>query len=493
MTSRSLLAVLAVACAALAVGPAAVAADSGPRPAALTPTAIDSYLHGYLDRTGLPGATVAVTREGEVVHTAGYGRSAAGEDLTAHTPMPIASLSKSMTAMAVLRLVEEGEVALDEPVRQYVPEFTMADERAGRITVRQLLNQTSGMADSAHPDLRRPQPHTLREAVAALGSARLATEPGTTWNYHNPNYAVAARLVESVSGRPYADYLSDEVFTPLGMADARSVDTTDDMPDHARGHVRAYGQVFAADHPRWFVAGAFGVLASADDLAQWLIAQRDGGGVLSPAGLDTLHTPPDGERYAMGWSDAREGDGPPVLQHSGQLLTHNALQTLLPEQGISLAVVTNTGMVSGDDAAVITDGLIGLAHGRDPGTGEPFSMTADYLLAALTLLALGLAVRGALRARRWAARAAARPRWRTALRLLPYTLGPALLYGLTDLAGLLMNRAGTLGQLLYVWPALVIWAAATALACTVLLLARALAWLTAREPASAPRAFLPVT
>ncbi|WP_436981245.1 serine hydrolase domain-containing protein [Streptomyces sp. enrichment culture] len=479
---------LLAACTALwtAAAPAATAAGAGP---ALTPAAIDAHLTDYLDRTGLPGATVAVTRDGEVVHTAGYGHTAAGEELTAHSPLPIASLSKSMTAMAVLRLSEEGAVDLDAPVHDYVGDFTTADERSARITVRQLLNQTSGMADSAHPDLRRAQPYTLEEAVAALGNVHLAADPGTAWNYHNPNYVLAARLVEEVTGRPYADHLRDELFTPLGMNDARTVDTTDDMPDRARGHVRAYGRVIAVDHPRWFVAGSFGVLASAEDLARWLLAQRDGTGVLSPAGLAVLHTPPEGQEYAMGWSTGPDG----TLRHSGQLLTHNSQQTLLPEQGIGIAVVTNTGMVSGDDAAVITDGLINLAHGRDPGTGEPFSMTADHVLAALTLLALGLAVRGALRARRWAARAADRPRWRTAARLLPYTLGPVLLYGLTDLAGLLMNRAGTLGQLLYVWPALVIWAAGTALACTVLLLARAIALLPARKPASAPaRASLPV-
>ncbi|MFD7510602.1 MULTISPECIES: serine hydrolase domain-containing protein [Streptomyces] len=476
MTTRSLLAALAALLTLGAATPAA--ADSGDD--ALTPAAIDSYLHGYRERTGLPGATVAVTRDGEVLHTAGYGHTAAGEDLTARAPLPIASLSKSMTAAAVLHLVDEGRVDPDEPVRRYVPEFTMADDRARTITVRQLLNQTSGMADSAHPDLRRAQPHTLREAVAGLAGSRLAADPGTAWNYHNPNYVLAARLVETVSGRPYADYLATEVFGPLGMDDARTVDTTDAMPDRARGYLRAYGGVFAVDHPRWFVAGSFGVLASADDLAQWLLAQRDGGGILTPQSLRTLHTPPDGERYAMGWASSPDGAEPARLQHTGQLLTHNAVQTLLPGQDIGIAVVTNTGMVSGDDAAVITDALVELAQGRDPGTGEPFSLTADYVLGALTLLALGLAVRGTLRARRWAARAATRPRWRTGARLLPYTLGPALLFGLPALAGLLMNRAGTLAQLLYIWPALIIWAAATALACTVLLSARTIALLATR-------------
>ncbi|MFD6991829.1 serine hydrolase domain-containing protein [Streptomyces sp. NPDC059943] len=480
-TAGRLVAALGLTAVAL-VGPVPTAlAEPAPAPATLTPAAIDRFVNSYLTETGLPGAVVAVTRGGKVVHTGGYGRTAGGTAMTGRTPVPVASLSKSMTALAVMQLVEEGKVGLDRPVHGYLPEFTMADERAARITVRQLLDQTSGMADSAFPDLALPQAHTLKGAVARMRGARLAAEPGTRWSYHNPNYFVAARLVEVVTGEPFADRLRSHVFVPLGMADSRSVDSTTGMPEDARGFVRAYGRVVERAHPRWFTAGGHGVVTTADDLARWLIAQNNGGvgadgrRVVSARSVATMHTPPEGENYAMGWSlGEATGDGEPPLQHTGELLTQNAIQVLLPDRKVGIAVVSNTGMISGDDSAGIADGLRDLAEGRPAEIREPFTMTADHVLAALTLLALGLGTLGAVRAPGWARRATGRPLWRAGLRTLPYVLPVACLVWLADLVGLLMRREGTFGQVVYVWPALVVCVAAAALASAAVIASRSI-------------------
>ncbi len=458
----------------------AVAAEATSDPT-LDAASIDRYVNDYLERTDLPGAAVAVTRGDQVIHAAGYGHTAAGEAMTGQTPVPVASLSKSMTALAVMQLVDEGSIGLDRPVYRYLPEFVMADRRAEDITVRQLLNQTSGMADSAYPDLTRPQPDTLAEAIAAMRDAGLAAEPGSEWNYHNPNYFVAARLVEVISGQSFADYMATQVFRPLGMTHTQSVNSTDEMPDHARGYVRAYGMLFERAHPRWFAAGGHGVVTTAEDLSQWLIAQNnqgmsaDGRRVVSAGGIDLMHTPPEGREYAMGWSLSQPGEQPRQIRHTGELLTHNAIQTLLPDSGIGIAIVTNTGMISGDDAAVMLDGLIDLTEGKSPTVETPFTMKADYVLAALTLLAIALGTLGAVRAPRWARRIAHRPLWRAALRTLPHVIPGVLFLQLTSLVGLLMNRQGTLAQLMYIWPALVICMGAAALAATVTITARVLA------------------
>lgn len=284
---------------ALSVGvvPAASAAPSSSG-AVLDARSVDRFVEDYVKQTGLPGAVVAVTKGERVVHTAGYGHTASGRDMTERTRLPVASLSKAMTALAVMQLVEAGEVELDRPVVRYLPEFVMADGRHREITVRQLLTQTSGMDDFAYPDLTRAQPHTLEEAVAAMRGAPLSADPGSRYRYHNPNYFVAARLVEVVSGRPFAEYLSAEVFRPLGMTDTVSVDSTGEMPDGARGYVRAYGTVVARSHPRWFTAGGHGVVTTADDLARWLIAQNGGGvsaerrRVATARTVALTHTPP---------------------------------------------------------------------------------------------------------------------------------------------------------------------------------------------------------
>ncbi|MFD8119592.1 serine hydrolase domain-containing protein [Streptomyces albidoflavus] len=484
---RSLLRVAAAVLLSAAPLLVPVPAQAAPREAPVLDRATaDRFVRDHLARTGVPGATVTVTRGDRVVLAAGYGHTASGEPMTARTPVPVASLSKAMTALAVTTLAEEGRVDLDRPVHDQLPEFAPDDARAARITPRQLLDQTSGMADSTHPDLALPQPRTLKAAVAALHGTRLAADPGTAWHYHNTNYAVAARLVETATGTPYAEHLRRSLFAPLGMTGTETVDSTADMPDGARGYVRAYGQTIERAHPRLFTAGGFGVVSTADDLGKWLIAQHTEG--ISATGrraapaeaVRLTRTPPPGRTYAMGWNRREEKGQPLRTEHTGSLFTHNSMATLLPASGVGIAVVTNTGMVSGDDAPLLVDGLVDLAEGRTPADRAPFTDTADPVLGVLSLLALGLAVRGVLRAGGWARRPW-RGLLRPAVRLAPYLLPGLLFLGLADLFGLLMGRAGTLAQITYVWPALFLWSATTALAATAVLAARCLALLRVRR------------
>nr|WP_262391540.1 serine hydrolase domain-containing protein [Nocardiopsis sp. CNR-923] len=243
--------VLAAVIAVLIPTTATAAGDDGTgAPPALTSAAIDALVHRHQEASGTPGIAVAVTQGTRVVHARGYGTTPSGQPVTARTPMALASVSKSFTAMAVLQLVESGDVDLDEPVVAYLPEFTMADPRAARITVRQLLDQTSGMSDTTFPAFTRDQPDTLREAVASMRTGRLAADPGTRHEYHNPNFQVAARLVEVVTGRPFAERLQDSVLDPLGMHDSTTLDTERDLPASAHGHLKLLGRPVARpNHP----------------------------------------------------------------------------------------------------------------------------------------------------------------------------------------------------------------------------------------------------
>ncbi|MEU8638045.1 serine hydrolase domain-containing protein [Amycolatopsis sp. NPDC048633] len=408
-----------------------------PATAAAAPD-IDGYVRAYLDHTDLPGAAVAVTHGGDVVRVAGYGHDASGTPITASTRLPIASLSKSMTAFAVLQLVEAGRIGLDEPVPRYLPGFRLADPRGARITVRMLLDQTSGMADSAFPDLRLSQPHTLAEAVERLRDAGLASEPGTEFHYHNPNYEVAARIVEVVAGQPFAEYLRTRLFAPLGMTSSTSVD---EPPAGTTGYVRAFGFEVPAAEPDWFTGGSHGVVTTAEDLAKWLMAQQSGGGVLSPASVALAHTPAPGREYALGWGSYRPGQ----LSHNGEWFTHTAAQILLPG-GYGIAVLAGTGLALDNDAESLAQGLVTLVQGGSPEPALPAGVIADRVLAALALLAVGLAVLGVRRARR-------KPRW---WRVVPPLLPLVPLAFLPQLLGVVFaGRRGTYAQVLYVWPGLV--------------------------------------
>ncbi|MEU4248131.1 serine hydrolase domain-containing protein [Amycolatopsis sp. NPDC026612] len=327
-----------------------------PAAAAAVPLDVDGYVRVYLDHTGLPGAAVAVTHGADVVRVAGYGHDAAGAPITAATRLPVASLSKSMTAFAVLQLAEAGRLGLDEPVTRYLPEFRVADPRGARITVRMLLDQTSGMADSAFPDLTLPQPHSLAEAVARLRDAGLADEPGAKFHYHNPNYEVAARIVEVVAGQPFDGYLRTRLFEPLGMAASTTVD--EPPADLSPGYVRAFGFAVPVTEPDWFTGGSHGVQTTAGDLARWLIAQRDGGSVLSPSSVALVHTPAPGREYALGW----RADPAGRLSHTGEWFSHTAAQILLPD-GHGIAVLAPTGLALDNDAETLAQGLATLVQG----------------------------------------------------------------------------------------------------------------------------------
>lgn len=472
MRMRKVAAIAVLTGALLVTGASALA--QAPKADGLSATAVDHYMRDYIERTRLPGALVTVTKGDQIVHAAGYGHTAGGEAVTKDTPMPLASVSKSFTALAVLHLADQGTIDLDASVQKYLPEFTMADPRAAKITVRELLHQTSGMSDRTFPELTLPAPDTLKDAVAMLRTAPLATAPGTRMSYHNPNYAVAARLVEVVAGVSFDEHLAAAVFGPLGMTSTRTVNTTLDLPGASEGYIRAYGQVIKRSHPKWFVNGSYGVVSTAGDLAKWLITQNGSGPVFPQKTIKAAHAPSgvNGTPYGMGWSTGKTAAGAPRLQHTGWLLTHNSAQTLLPTSGYGIAVVTNTGMISGDDAVIITDGLIDIVEGRPDAAAAPFTMTADPWLGGLTLLNLGLGFVGVHRARRWARRRTDHATWRLIVRLLPYALPIALFAGLAGLIGFLLGRVGTLDQITYVWLALYVWAGTAALAAAATVVAR---------------------
>lgn len=421
--------------------------------------AVDRFLTDYLARTALPGVAVAITRGTEVVHLAGYGHDSSGAAVTADTRMPIASVSKSFVALAVMQLVEAGQVELDAPVRRYLPEFRLADPRSDRITVRQLLTQTSGMSDTAFADLREPQAHNLTEAIERLRDAKMADEPGTDYHYHNPNFQVAARIVEVVGGMPFADYLRDRVFGPIGMADSSTVDTAREAKEVTHGYVRMFGVPVAMPEPDWFVGGSHGVVTTAADLARWLIVQNNGGvtaqgrRVVSPESIAVMHTPSPVESYGMGW----RRDKPEEIFHTGDWFTYTAEQMLLPESGYGIAVLANTGLALEDDTTIIVKGLTELLQQRAPEVRRPWGVYADWVLAAAIVGTVGLAGYTATRGRRWATRHRARPAWQFALRLAPYLSPVLILLLLPTLSGFVFRgRSGTFTQVSYVWPALVL-------------------------------------
>ncbi|WP_223168090.1 serine hydrolase domain-containing protein [Nonomuraea sp. SYSU D8015] len=427
----------------------------------MTSAAIDTYMRDALESTGLPGVSVVVTHAGKVVHAAGYGHDSQGRAVTENTPMRVASVSKSFTAMAVMTLVERGKIKLDEPVTAQLRGFTMDDPRAARITVRQLLNQTSGLSDTTVDVNELNDATSLADYTARLADDGLRADPGTRWEYCNVNYNLAARLVEVASGRSFGDYLRERVFGPLGM---KSSAVSDQVVKPADGYNSIFGVWLPRPELPAFLddSGSGGVITTAADMGKWLIAQTgDGRPLVKRQSLETMHAPTPIRDYGMGWGvDDETGQ----LTHSGNLFTYTAVEAISPKTGYGIAVMTNSAALQ-DDAYAIMLGLSAMSEGRTPEPPGGDRQLYELVLGVIALAAIGLAAVGAMRARRWAARRAGKPRWRIGLRLVPVLLPAAVLAAYPDLLSFLMNgRTVTWAQLTYFPAPLSIALAVTALA-----------------------------
>jgi CubicO group peptidase (beta-lactamase class C family) len=427
---------------------AALLLTAAPPPAARAePIGFDTYLADVLHDTGLPGLSVVVTHGDRVVHAAGYGHDSEGAPVTADTPMRVASLSKSFTALAVMTLVEDGRIALDEPVARQLPGFTMADPRHERVTVRHLLNQTSGFSDTTIDVEESMGSSSLAGYVAELADESLADDPGTRYRYCNANYEVAARLVEVVSGRGFAEYLRSEVFAPLGM-DRSGVTEAEVRP--APGYVSLFGVWLSRDEIRrgYDGGGAGGVITTAADMGRWLISQAGHGTqLLSPDGLRTTHASSPVADYAMGWAPDEELEG--VLVHSGNLFTYSAVQAVDQGTGYGFAVLANSAALQDDTYAVLR-GLVEITRGGAPGEVGGGRQLFELVLGLVVLAALVLGVLGVRRAGVWARRRAGAPTWRVVVRFVPVMVPAVVFAAAPDLLSVLVGgRTVTWEQLTY--------------------------------------------
>lgn len=454
----------------LTVAAVAVAAESAsPVAKPFDPLVVDRFITTQLARHHIPGLALAITHGDRVVLVRGYGEARDGQPITGQTPFRIASLSKTFTALAVMQHVEAGQIELDAPVKRYLPGFALLDPSAAeRITVRQLLNHTSGLADAGFVSGLNGGQKTLADRMASLRQARPLDAPGTVFHYFDPNYQVLARLVEAVSGQAFDTYLQQRVFAPLDMRATTSALTSVLSPDTvqrlAQGHVVAYGEALALPELVGFLGGSGGVVSTASDMAHILIAQGNHGRYsgksgLSPQGVSRMQTPPTGvaSSYGMGWV-ASNVNGTPAVEHSGILSTYYADAVLLPEQGFGLVLLYNVYALTASATAFpeIKNGVLALLLGQVPAEGKISLRWLGRGLAALSALGTGLALWALLRLSRSVSPATPTSRWKLGWGLL-WSLAPVLLLiGLPRLLVLPTGRYFDLEMLARAMPELVI-------------------------------------
>jgi CubicO group peptidase (beta-lactamase class C family) len=470
-TVRALAVVVAVGC-VLAGAAAPAAAEPGEPDAA----AIADVVRAHVGATRLPGVAVAVVHDNQVLHLAGYGHDSRGEPVTEKSPMWLGGVSESFTAMVLAQLTGFGPVRLDDPVVAHLPEFTTADPRSARMTVRQLLDHTSGLP-AAH-DAPRGRPRSLQEAVAGMRDVTLAAPPGERRVRSELGYQVAARLVEVATQRPFGTVLWDRVLYQVGMhATVAVAGTRDLVPGLVDGHDRFLGISRPQAEPDRFVDGSGGIVSTAEDVTTWLQFNA-GWGLRTVMAGDGLR-----EVQRMGWEDRSGGVGPPELVLRGRTATASATLVLMPasapEDRYGIAVLANsrepldsgdgTGPSEVDDLA---DELVALIRATTPpAPGLPQAFLAELLLVAA---AGGATIAGAwavLRSRAWARRRVADRPGSHALRLVPYALPLLLLAVLPRVAAPLVGGP-TFRDLAEVWPTALVAAEVAAAAGAVVMASR---------------------
>ena len=323
---------------------------------------IDATVQRVLAEDGTPSASVAIVRHGRLVYARAFGVASRTprRSATASTRYQLASASKSITAQTLLLLAADGTLSLDAPVARWLPLVT----NAGVITVRELLEHVSGLPDhypQTYPAGPRSAPTTPDRIIAEWGRHPLLFAPGTRFRYSNLNYVAAGRIAELATGEPLFALQQRRIFAPLGMTGVVDLDrVTPTTPDLATGYVRTGLGPFepAPDEGPGWSFGAGQIVATASDLARW-DASLLSGRLLPAVQAHEEVAPPvlaSGEQspYALGLFVSHRS-GRLVWSHVGQGLGFLAGNSIYPDDGTAIVVLTNTSATLG--FARITDRL----------------------------------------------------------------------------------------------------------------------------------------
>jgi putative ATP-binding cassette transporter len=374
---------------------------------------LDDFIRQKMADEDIPGLAVVVVQGDEIIYLKGFGVTSLShpQPVTPQTIFDLASISKSFTALGVLRLRDQGLIDLDAPVQQYLPDFQLQDPEAAEITVRQLLNQTSGLPGNfSAPLIFQHGEDELKEIVAAACRLRFNRSPGESFEYADINYCLLGALIERVSGMSFEDYMAKNVFQPLGMDNTTLYPEEAAALDRAHGHQPMYGRVITRDMEIYRSALPAGwVMSSAEDMGTWLIAHLNAGRtadgqVIPEADIVECHTAAsefieNGQLtgYGMGWLVSC-GDGVSLIWHGGDTPTFTTDMILLPEYDMGVAVLVNSqaSTIGHSIAPVVVNQLLGLdlapmtvpwwAHWKTIDT------IATIALGPISLLFLGMAI-----------------------------------------------------------------------------------------------------
>ena len=290
----------------------------------------DAYVLNQMEKQHIPGVALGVYRDGKIVKAKGYGMANV-ELQVAVKPSTIfqsGSVGKQFAATAVMMLVEEGKVGLDDPIHKYYPD---APEAWKGIKIRNLLSHTSGLSEYENEARTKPdgpfyvrQDLTEDELYKRITAMPMDFQPGEDWSYRNTNYVLLGILIHKVTGKFYGDFLQERIFKPLGMSTTRIISEEDIIPNRAAGYRLVKGEL---KNQEWvsptFDSTADGALYfTILDLEKWdaaLYTEK----LLKKSSLEQMWTvaklnngQPNKANYGFAW-DIKQMNGHKVIEHSG--------------------------------------------------------------------------------------------------------------------------------------------------------------------------------
>ena len=361
--------------------------------------AVRAHIERLVAEGEVPSMAVAVARDGKIIWEEGFGLADRKKNIpaTEHTPYPLASISKPLTATGLMILVERGLVNLDNPINDYLGEAKLRARvgDAAEATVRRVASHTAGLPlHSQHfydDEPHRPPP--MDETIHRYGN--LVTAPGERYQYSNLGYGLLGYAISRVSGESYADFMREELFAPLGM-DHTSVHVGPGLEEGQAVKYTPDGLVvppYDSDSP-----GASAIYSSAHDLVRFAMfhlgndlppggdLQPEQKGIINDAAIDTMQNPSpetgptrdwerEGSGYGIGWFIGVTEDGLRVIQHSGGTVGVSTVLALVPEENLAVAVLSNTDGQWPD--AILIEIVCTLLSGRPEEFLPPANGTAD--------------------------------------------------------------------------------------------------------------------
>ena len=353
MKQRSIILVLILATLVVAqsVGPLAIAR---PRQAAQNAQAIsaakiekiEAAISAWMAQHKAPALSVAIVVENRLAWSNGFGLADVENSVPAKatTAYRLASITKSITATAIMQLVEKGKIDLDAPVQKYCPAFP---EKQWPVTTRQLLIHWGGVRHNKPVEtISTRHFNSTEDALSVFKDDPLLHEPGTKYFYSTLGYVVLGCVIEGVSGMKYKDYIRENIFKPAGMVHTQADDIYTIIQNRAKGYRKTLAAEVqnAALHDTSNKVPGGGLVSTVDDLARFAIAVQKGALVKSET-LEQMWTRPkarDGKEqsYALGWLTA-ERDGQQQVWNDGSQAGTRTYLFLLPKERFAVALMTN--------------------------------------------------------------------------------------------------------------------------------------------------------